>query len=167
MDPALSRSVEDVDLCRRVRDAGYRVDFDPGIDALRHAAEVPGDGSAGGARALRRTLRNNVRYCAKHYGRGWALLVRLALGPICLLRAAGLFLRGLLPGANTCLHRARVFAELGAALLSGGPGAGLLRQAPTTPSASAHSTRGARPDREPATLEEPGGSGGSGGEPGL
>jgi GT2 family glycosyltransferase len=64
---------EDVDFCRRLRDAGYRIRYLP--DATFRHAGGSSVGSLGSAAFHRLFDRNRRRYVRKHHGRAAALLV--------------------------------------------------------------------------------------------
>lgn len=82
---------EDVDLARRLADAGHRLLYEPRA-RFRHAigASVP---ALGYGPFLWIYYRNLTRYLALHHGRGWALLARIALPLGTTLRLALLPLR--------------------------------------------------------------------------
>lgn len=82
---------EDVDLARRLRDAGLVLRYWPAA-RVRHGmgSTVP---RLGYGPFLWIYHRNLDRYLAKHHGRGWALASRLLLAPGLLLRLALLPLR--------------------------------------------------------------------------
>jgi GT2 family glycosyltransferase len=66
---------EDIDLCRRLRDAGYEIVFDPGATVVHE----------GGASTPRPALlpvlaASRIRYARKHGGRSAALLERVGVG---------------------------------------------------------------------------------------
>lgn len=68
---------EDVDLARRFRDAGLALRYWPAARFRHHlGSTVP---RLGFGRFLWHYDRNLLRYLAKHHGRGWTLLVGLAL----------------------------------------------------------------------------------------
>ena len=60
---------EDTDLCRRLRDAGHRLRFEPAAE-IRHVGGASSD--AGETRAI--AARSRVRYASKHRGRAAARL---------------------------------------------------------------------------------------------
>jgi N-acetylglucosaminyl-diphospho-decaprenol L-rhamnosyltransferase len=65
---------EDVDLCRRILDAGYRIRYEPAATFV-HRGGVARDTL--GARAFSRTFHANmVRYVQKHHGAAAALVIR-------------------------------------------------------------------------------------------
>ncbi|MCJ7602649.1 MAG: glycosyltransferase [Desulfobulbaceae bacterium] len=76
--------IEDVDYCKRVRLAGYRVAYTPELEVVHYE----GAGKAWvGDMALTRTLRSYLIYTEKFYGSFSALFLRLGLSLIFLLRA--------------------------------------------------------------------------------
>ncbi|MEM9555095.1 MAG: glycosyltransferase [Acidobacteriota bacterium] len=82
---------EDVDLCRRLADAGERMVYAPTARCAHEGgASVP---SLGYGVFLWIYLRNLCRYLAKHHGRGWALAARCAVPLAMSLRLAALPLR--------------------------------------------------------------------------
>jgi N-acetylglucosaminyl-diphospho-decaprenol L-rhamnosyltransferase len=67
---------EEVDLCRRVRAAGWRVVYLPSAVVVHHEGQSSQRNPAG------RDIHfhdSRVRYYAKHFGRHWALALRLAV----------------------------------------------------------------------------------------
>ena len=66
---------EDVDLCRRLWDAGYKVLFEPAAGAVHE-----GGASAPRSQLLPLLAQSRVRYAQLHMGRGAALLERLGVG---------------------------------------------------------------------------------------
>lgn len=82
---------EDVDLARRLRNAGLPVLYWPSARFRHHlGSTVP---SLGYGRFLYIYYRNLTRYLAKHHGRAWAWAARAALVPGMLLRLVLLPLR--------------------------------------------------------------------------
>ena len=70
-DPAFFVYSDEVDFCKRLRDAGWSVLFAPAAHALHHeAAGAPGE------RRIVELSRNRDRYVRKHSGAGAALAVR-------------------------------------------------------------------------------------------
>ena len=70
-DPAFFVYSDEVDFCKRLRDAGWSVLFAPAAHALHHeAAGAPGE------RRIVELSRNRDRYVRKHHGAGAALAVR-------------------------------------------------------------------------------------------
>jgi N-acetylglucosaminyl-diphospho-decaprenol L-rhamnosyltransferase len=65
---------EDIDLCRRLRDAGFRIAFEPGAEA----AHV-GGASAPGAAVLPLLAGSRIRYARKYHAHGYALLEQLGV----------------------------------------------------------------------------------------
>src|SRR5262249_26566022 len=66
---------EEVDLCRRIKSAGWRVVYLPAATVVHH------EGKSSEQNLTSRDLRfheSRFLYYAKHHGRGWALLLRLA-----------------------------------------------------------------------------------------
>jgi glycosyltransferase involved in cell wall biosynthesis/GT2 family glycosyltransferase len=96
---------EEADLCRRVRDAGWRVEVAEDLVA-RHVGGASGEGAEG--LVFEHFERGGEHFVAKHEGKGSLLAYRLAN-----LKGAGL--RALLPGSppRRSLQRARVRRLLG------------------------------------------------------
>jgi N-acetylglucosaminyl-diphospho-decaprenol L-rhamnosyltransferase len=66
---------EEVDLCRRIKSAGWRVVYLPDAEVVHH------EGRSSQQNLTARDLRfheSRFLYYAKHHGRGWSLLLRLA-----------------------------------------------------------------------------------------
>jgi GT2 family glycosyltransferase len=105
LDEGFFMYCEDKDLCRRVRDLGYSVRFEPGALALH----------AGGASAPRPSLlpvlaRSRVRYARKHSGPLAALLTRIGIALIAATHAVA----GRGGRANRAGHAASLRAALSA-----------------------------------------------------
>jgi len=97
---------EELDLCRRLRDAGWAIHYCPDARVVHHEGQSSGQVEA--ARHLR-FQRSRVRYFRKHHGRAAAAAVRagvLAAFGIELLIEAGKWLAG----HKRALRRARVAA---------------------------------------------------------
>jgi GT2 family glycosyltransferase len=76
---------EDVDYCRRLRQAGYAVAYIPDGQVLHYE----GAGKAwAGENTLMRTCRSYLLYVSKHFGRGRRARVGLALALVFLVRSA-------------------------------------------------------------------------------
>lgn len=97
---------EDVDLCRRIRDNGGRIVFDPGAEFLHH-----------GGSSLKHLAReefleyfhiNQLRYFRKHHGEEAARRVRRLVTTGMYLRAVLSLVRPLIPGSSRFLA-ARTF----------------------------------------------------------
>lgn len=109
MDEAIFLYLEDVDLCRRARLAGWRVGYDPRLEALHHE----GSGRPWvGRNALACTLSSYGHYTRKHYGPRRGRLLGAALGPLLWLRGGGYALRGAIRGSEADRDKARAFREL-------------------------------------------------------
>src|SRR5262249_61548262 len=67
---------EEVDLCRRIRAAGWRIVYLPDAVVVHH------EGRSSEQNLTGRNLHfheSRFRYYAKHFGRGWALALRVAV----------------------------------------------------------------------------------------
>lgn len=67
---------EEVDLCRRIKNAGWRIVYLPDAEVVHH------EGKSSEQNLTSRDLRfheSRFLYYAKHHGRGWSLLLRLAV----------------------------------------------------------------------------------------
>jgi N-acetylglucosaminyl-diphospho-decaprenol L-rhamnosyltransferase len=67
---------EEVDLCRRIKSAGWRIVYLPEAEVVHH------EGRSSEQNLTARDLRfheSRFLYYAKHHGRGWSLLLRLAM----------------------------------------------------------------------------------------
>ena len=94
---------EDMDLCRRARDAGAEVRYDPSIRVIH-----VGGASAPRARLIPVMTRSRLRYARKHHGRRGELLERLAtalhsLTHVALTTQGGEARRGYLAALRTAL----------------------------------------------------------------
>ncbi len=67
---------EDVDWCLRMRRAGWRVVYHPGIPVIH----LGGASEPGRSAANRRYYASLARFYAKHYGRGWSWVVQGLVG---------------------------------------------------------------------------------------
>lgn len=84
LDESYFMYLEDVDYCRRVRSAGYRVAYSPKVEVIHYE----GGGKAWlGGKALNNSMRSYIRYTAKFHGHLAALFMRMSLGAIMLCRA--------------------------------------------------------------------------------
>jgi GT2 family glycosyltransferase len=84
-DERLFMYSEEVDLCRRIRSAGWRVVYLPSAVVVHHEGQSSRQNPAG------RDLHfheSRFRYYAKHHGRGWAFALRVwVLGHFAFLAA--------------------------------------------------------------------------------
>ena len=64
--------VEDMDLCTRMRRAGWEVWFTPQVEVMH----IVGTATAGRRRMTREHSRSIYRYFVKYYGSGWGNLLR-------------------------------------------------------------------------------------------
>jgi len=83
-DEAFFMYYEDVDLCWRVRAAGFTVVFFPFAHVIHHQGASVGKGSAG----LLFDLESQRIFCRKHYSRVHCLLIQLVVALRCALRVA-------------------------------------------------------------------------------
>ena len=74
LDPAFFVYSDEVDFCRRLRDAGWRALYVPHAEAIHHEQLSTG---AVPERRIVELARNRERYMRKHHSRGAALAVRL------------------------------------------------------------------------------------------
>lgn len=79
---------EDVDLCRRLRGAGHRVLFLPGVSATHDANHSTRAQPEAEPRALLEGFRSSLLYAHKHWGSSGARWVRLSIRLHALLRLA-------------------------------------------------------------------------------
>lgn len=93
--------VEDVDYCKRVTQAGYRVEYYPEVKIIHY-------GGAGrpwlGLRALQNTMRSYVIYTGKFHGSSLALILRPLLATV-------LALRGLVYGVLGTVKKSTIYKE--------------------------------------------------------
>jgi len=109
--------VEDVDYCRRVRQAGYRIDYVAGVDVLHYE----GAGKAWiGEMALMRTVTSYALYLNKYYGGVAATLAKRCLGAVMVARAQAYRLRKLLgsPSPEVTAQKHLAYAKAGYFLLT-------------------------------------------------
>jgi N-acetylglucosaminyl-diphospho-decaprenol L-rhamnosyltransferase len=106
LDPAFFVYSDEVDFCRRLRDAGWSVLFVPAARAVHHeqlrTASVP-------ERRIVEMARNRDRYMRKHHGPAAALAVRLLTAWAYALRALAAVV---LPGHDPRRYRRHVTATL-------------------------------------------------------
>jgi GT2 family glycosyltransferase len=72
-DEAFFLYEEDADLCRRVRQAGYRVVFTPRAEVVHHLGRSM---ATAGYRAREAYRKSHVRYYEKHNGRFWTAVLK-------------------------------------------------------------------------------------------
>ena len=118
LDPAFFVYSDEVDFCRRMRDAGWSVLFVPEAVAVHHEQLATG---AGAERRIVEFSRNRDRYVRKHDGRVAAALVRWLTALAYLERAAAALV---LPG-----HSARRYWRHVVATLRPGRGEGIAEAA--------------------------------------
>lgn len=101
---------EDVDYCRRVRDAGYRVAYQAALTVIHYE----GGGKAWiGSAAVRRSCRSYLLYVQKHYGALARMTMALPLAAVMGLRGGILAVLGLLArGERRALAREKSQAFL-------------------------------------------------------
>ena len=87
LDESVFMYLEDQELCRRVRDAGYRIRFVAGARAVHGAGTSTARGDAGAqARAYLHRIDADLEFLRRHGGRfeagvaAWAFVFRSALG---------------------------------------------------------------------------------------
>jgi N-acetylglucosaminyl-diphospho-decaprenol L-rhamnosyltransferase len=116
-DPAFFVFSDEVDLCKRLRDAGWRVLYVPQARAVSHELPVDGDDSQ---QRIVELSRNRDRYMRKHHSPGAARAVRWLTAWTYAVRAvAAIFLPG---------HDARRYARHVRATLFPGRGEGLAER---------------------------------------
>jgi GT2 family glycosyltransferase len=118
LDPAFFVYSDEVDLCRRLADAGWATVWVPGAQAIHHEGLSTGPGAE---RRIVELARNRDRYLRKHHGRATALLVRALTAWAYGVRALAALV---LPG-----HDPRRYARHVAATLRPGRGEGLREAA--------------------------------------
>jgi GT2 family glycosyltransferase len=106
LDPAFFVYSDEVDFCRRLRDAGWSVLYVPGAEAIHHEQLATG---AGAERRIVEFSRNRDRYVRKHEGRVSAALVRWLTALAYLERALAAVV---LPGHSPRRYWAHVVATL-------------------------------------------------------
>jgi GT2 family glycosyltransferase len=97
LDEAYFMYTEEVDLCRRLRDAGWRVLGVPGARVLHHGAQSTRQAAAAMFREL---YASKVRYFRKHHGPGAARAYKAILAAAALARLGALPAALLRPGAR-------------------------------------------------------------------
>ena len=112
---------EDIDLCKRIHDAGYQLRYLPGPSAVHHwgksSEQLP-------ALMLREAYRSRVYYFEKHFP-GWVGRLARALSVIELaLRQAAFAALALLPSASRAVFRDRASASAACRRVLLGPGHG-------------------------------------------
>ncbi len=106
---------EDVDLCKRIRDAGARVFFQPAARFVHHGGSSLGRLPRG--KFLEYYHLNQIRYFAKHHGRETAARVRRLIVAGMRLRAILSYFRPVVPGARRA-ESARIFLQAAARISS-------------------------------------------------
>lgn len=108
-DTAFFMYCEDVDLCKRARDAGLRVAYTPAAEVLHYeGAGRPWIGAA----ALQRTARSYLVFSRKHHGALARQLLPAALGLVFLARGLAFGLLGLRSGTHQAVRRDKAGAYL-------------------------------------------------------
>ena len=108
---------EDVDLCLRVRQAGFRIGYSADVTVTHfEGAGRPWIGVA----ALRRTTRSYLLYLRKHYGAVATLVVSVLLGLIFMSRAIAFGLTAIVPGETREVRqeKARGFRDVAWSLMT-------------------------------------------------
>jgi len=116
LDEQFFMYVEDVDYCRRVREEGYRVVYDP---TLELAHEEGGSVSGFNRAAIVRSCSSYLRYTRKWSGRVATVALRGMLGMAMLLRGFGALLLEQVHGKAWLSERRRAYLQIGADLLAG------------------------------------------------
>jgi GT2 family glycosyltransferase len=117
-DPSFYVYSDEVDFCKRLHDAGWRVLYVPAARAVRH--EVLPEGAVPQQRIVELS-RNRDRYMRKHHSRGAARAVRWLTALTYGMRALAALV---VPG-----HEARLYARHARATLRPGHGEGLAESA--------------------------------------
>ncbi len=116
-DPAFFVFSDEVDLCKRLHDAGWRILYVPQARAVSHEAPVDGDDSQ---QRIVELSRNRDRYMRKHHSPGAARAVRWLTAYTYALRTLAALV---LPG-----HEARRYARHVRATLFPSRGEGLAER---------------------------------------
>jgi N-acetylglucosaminyl-diphospho-decaprenol L-rhamnosyltransferase len=106
LDPAFFVYSDEVDFCKRLRDAGWSILYVPGAEAVHHEQLSTG---AGAARRIVEFSRNRDRYVRKHHGRVVAAVVRWLTALAYVERAAAALV---LPGHSASRYWQHVRATL-------------------------------------------------------
>ena len=84
LDDGYFMYVEDVDYCKRVRDAGYRIAYTPRAEVIHYE----GSGKEWlGSKALNYSMHSYIRYAGKFYGRPSVFLMRISLVAVMFCRS--------------------------------------------------------------------------------
>ena len=90
-DPQFSLYMEEVDLCRRMKDGGWEIFYLPEAKFIHHAG---GSTSQDWERSQSLYFQNVLRYFQKHFGASTVRKLQIALVPALLLRSLMLLLSG-------------------------------------------------------------------------
>jgi GT2 family glycosyltransferase len=108
--------VEDVDYCKRARDAGFRIAYTP------HAEVIHYEGSGKiwlGSNALGNSMRSYIRYIRKFYGSFATLLMRMSLATVMLLRSMAYGMASLLTGSEILKDKNKAYLSASLNLIKG------------------------------------------------
>lgn len=116
LDDGYFMYVEDVDYCKRVRDAGYRVAYTP----QARVTHYEGSGKTWlGSRALGDSMRSYIRYTGKFYGSFAALLMRGSLAAIMFCRSVAYGIASAFTGSEIRKDKYRAYLAASVNLLKG------------------------------------------------
>lgn len=116
LDEGYFMYLEDVDYCRRVRSAGYRVAYSPKVEVVHYE----GGGKAWlGGRALNNSMRSYIRYTDKFHGYLAALFMRLSLGAIMFCRSGVYGLIFMISGSNIWKEKRHAYLSASMNLFKG------------------------------------------------
>ncbi len=102
--------VEDVDYCKRVRMAGYKVAFTPLVEMIHYEG---GGKKWIGEKALRDSMESYFFYLKKFYNNGLLIcFVRLGLGLVMMTRASAFYILTLFSKSNIKKQKARAYRDL-------------------------------------------------------
>ncbi len=108
--------IEDVDYCKRVREAGYRVVYTPYVEIIHYQ----GAGCAWiGENALRNTKNSYLIYTKKFYGKCSIVFLRTGLCIVMFMRAIAFYFLSLFSKSIIVKKKARAFMKVSFQLLIG------------------------------------------------
>lgn len=110
--------IEDVDYCKKVRQAGYCVSYTPEIEVIHFEGS---DKPWIGANALKNTMRSYLVYAKKFYvySKYSVLLLRLGLSMIMAARAVAFYSLSLISKSKIVREKAKAYTEVSFQLLLG------------------------------------------------
>ncbi len=117
LDEAYFMYIEDVDYCKRAREAGFEVCYTPSVRVTHYeGSDRPWIGEG----ALYSTMDSYLHYSGKFHGHAAKDVLRYSLGVVMLLRSAAFALSSWLTRSKVHSDKATAFFKVSRALIGGG-----------------------------------------------